>query len=1287
MMRRQFYLSVMVASLLCLSTQARADVSSQFQNRFDTAVGQGQRGVNNLLNDITGMRDGRQKDAAMQQFGEAYQKANEDLRLPGQEAARQARAEQQAREARERARNGEEEGGDGDNNQGGGNQGGNQGGGNNQGTSGGASFTDFSGLDIETDAFGRIIEIKEKETPPPPPPDPNAPPQPPEPQGPEEPGDIPELKDFDLDGDGQLTPADLDNWRKAYDEWMKKKEEWDKEQQKKEEDGEDGPGGDGQGGGPGGGGGEDGDGDGGDDDDDARRMFRLNCWYCKDMPLQHECQDGFIGGCTPDPCEGVRECWEWQETAVDGSKVMCHNCEEKDVDPCAKFQLTSDPNCENQCREGAAVCEEVRVDPDTGAVRGQSALRSDLKCYRCKDITKGCVESDMMNMDACSDYCHGVGTCVAGGTAPNGEQCYECHETLDDRNCYQIDKETYIGCQSTCQEDGGRCIADGRAPNGEMCWKCYNKKELEGCLQYGYMDINKCSDECHGVGECSPSLRAPNGETCYECVKADEKGCVESDLMTIRMCESYCMEGGGECIKGGTAPNGEQCWECKNETEGKDCASQDKFSKAQCDSYCKDIGECLPDGIAPNNEPCFYCKEITGYVQKCGQLDLGVGACPGACSQGEACETVTLADQTVCHRCSLAEEKDPCDGIQCPSDTDCKTYQCVKGECAATNKSGSCDDSDACTSADQCEEGECQGTAVSVPPDTVCMTYACDKTQGIQSTAKSGAVCDDGDKCTAPDTCNAEGACVGTPIEGCGDPCYNVQCPADTDCVTYQCVDGDCPPTNKQGSCDDQDACTSADQCSGGECRGTQVEVPSDELCATYRCDSSQGVVKEPKTGSSCDDGDVCTGQDTCKADGSCAGRPITGCAKTCQDADLKAGTCPGDCDPPSSCSPSDLPNGTKCHLCYATDIGGTCRSNDLYDGDCPGACSIGEKCVSQRVAGELCHDCQRDPCYYAQRKPGDCPGTCSNDTKCEPANIGGAKCHWCTPKKSDEKQCYYGYSPGSCDGHSCSYDERCLEIDGPCFVCRKWTCDPPLMDGSGCDACQAQGGKCWPIMTLATDAGNAPQCYRCDKPQSCEAYGELSACFECPPGTICIPGRTIQDPYTDQALRCVNCLRPTKIEIEYVIIVIETPYYRVVLGEDGADRFVPSSVMALAKSQGGKMANTLGEMKKITSLFGGLNAGIGPAGFVTSGNISMDQLSGILQSQLDKGGSFGAGCFDEVVEKADERAAQEGTPTSEDIQGTSKARKQDKDRREQEVFSKEQMKEADEAGTPAVNG
>ena len=196
-----------------------------------------------------------------------------------------------------------------------------------------------------------------------------------------------------------------------------------------------------------------------------------------------------------------------------------------------------------------------------------------------------------------------------------------------------------------------------------------------------------------------------------------------------------------------------------------------------------------------------------------------------------------------------------------------------------------------------------------------------------------------------------------------------------------------------------------------------------------------------------------------------------------------------------------------------------------------------------------------------------------------------------------------------------------------------------------------------------------------------------MSACFECPPGTLCIPGRTIVDQYTGDAFRCVNCLRPTKVEVTYVIIIIETPRYRVVLGDDGKERFEPLSVMALAKQEGGKVMNTVGEWKKITSMFGGLNAGLGPAGFVTSGNISMDQLSGILQSQLDKGGSFTTGCFDDAIGQADQDAAQQGLPTSEDMQGISKERKKDKERRDKEVLSKEQMKEADEAGTPAVTG
>src|SRR3569833_2515159 len=90
---------------------------------------------------------------------------------------------------------------------------------------------------------------------------------------------------------------------------------------------------------------------------------------------------------------------------------------------------------------------------------------------------------------------------------------------------------------------------------------------------------------------------------------------------------------------------------------------------------------------------------------------------------------------------------------------------------------------------------------------------------------------------------------------------------------------------------------------------------------------------------------------------------------------------------------------------------------------------------------------------------------------------------------------------------------------------------------------------------------------------------------------------------------------------------------------------------MALAKAEpGGKIANVKGELKNVTDFMGSMGIGFGPGGLTTTGQVSMDQFTGMLGKGLSSSGSYGGNCFDDVKDEADKNAAASGTPTSQDI-------------------------------------
>jgi len=249
-----------------------------------------------------------------------------------------------------------------------------------------------------------------------------------------------------------------------------------------------------------------------------------------------------------------------------------------------------------------------------------------------------------------------------------------------------------------------------------------------------------------------------------------------------------------------------------------------------CPFGCQD-GLCLPDpcaGVVCDSPPNFFC-----YMS------------PGTCSGG-TCTYVPLAAGQQCDDGSLCTTGDQCDGagtcagapVECPprspeclSPTTSRTY--AAGECSPST--GECVHpyvdtvcSFGCNEATGlCLGDPCNGVVCNEPPSVchqaqgVCSQGAC--TYALRS---PGALCDDGDPCTLGDSCDAEGACLGTPMT-----CHTPQGPCQQEEGT--CVEGQCRYDGKPASspCDDGDPCTTGDQCTEeGACLGTPVPGCGEDL-------------------------------------------------------------------------------------------------------------------------------------------------------------------------------------------------------------------------------------------------------------------------------------------------------------------------------------------------------------------------------------------------------------------------------------------------------------------------
>lgn len=137
--------------------------------------------------------------------------------------------------------------------------------------------------------------------------------------------------------------------------------------------------------------------------------------------------------------------------------------------------------------------------------------------------------------------------------------------------------------------------------------------------------------------------------------------------------------------------------------------------------------------------------------------------------------------------------------------------------------------------------------------------------------------CGPGSRCATPEDC-ASGLCeAGT----CAPP---FQCAEATDCPPEPCRAASCTPDTRQcvyadldgAGCDDGDLCTGDDVCKAGKCAGTPTDCGAlGGACQVGFCNPQTGnCAYEPLAdGQPCDDGLMCTFESTC-AQGVCAGKP-----------------------------------------------------------------------------------------------------------------------------------------------------------------------------------------------------------------------------------------------------------------------------------------------------------------------------------------------------------------------------------------------------------------------------
>jgi hypothetical protein len=629
-----------------------------------------------------------------------------------------------------------------------------------------------------------------------------------------------------------------------------------------------------------------------------------------------------------------------------------------------------------------------------------------------------------------------------------------------------------------------------------------------------------------GFMECDP------GEGCFMDLCTDNGQCLSGfcvEHLGEGRCTTMCQE---EC------PTGWSCQEvswafpdilfvclsnfanlCKPCATSQDCsgvgATQDVCVEYGDDgSFCG--GACGPEIACPDG---WECAEATntegGQSMQCVRTD---GTCPCsaksvALSLATACEKTndsgTCEGKRVCTDSGLTEcdaaapSIETCDGIDndCDGDLDeetcddgnlCTDDACVDGECQFVPNTVPCDDGNQCTIDDKCGEGVCAGVPggcdcqgdddcawyedgdlcngtlycnleefpyqCEVIPDSpiacpepegtgaTCLMATCDPESGecgfAPDPANDGAPCDDDDACTVGETCSG-GQCLGGTPANCndGNECTDDWCDPATGCAHG----------NANKECQDGDVCTVGDLCVDSQCQpGAPLDCDDDNVCTDDSCDPATGCLHAANT-LPCDDGTACTVGDLCANKACKPGTPLD-----CDDEN----PCTDDsCDPVEGCL--NVANALPCDdedACTVGDLcsGGTCVPGEPADCDDDNLCttdSCNPATGCQSTANTLaCDDgnacTEGDVCANKSCKAGT-PADCDDDNVCTTDS--------CNPATG----CQNVANASSCDdGNPCTLADKC--VGGECLAGGPLDCDDNnVCTDDSCVATQQGTPKC----------------------------------------------------------------------------------------------------------------------------------------------------------------------------------------------------------------------------------
>ena len=292
------------------------------------------------------------------------------------------------------------------------------------------------------------------------------------------------------------------------------------------------------------------------------------------------------------------------------------------------------------------------------------------------------------------------------------------------------------------------------------------------------------------------------------------------------------------------------------------------------------VGSVLRTSCTDGN-PCTAeaCSPLTGCIST---------HVASACDDGKPCTVEDSCDNGTCAASKPAncDDANPCTDDSCDAQTGCKhadnSALCTSSGCSGVCNGGSCDakpDPEVCDGKDN----DCDGVVDNVAgagDSCATGTGAC-SASGNKTCLNGSLVCNAVMGTPKTEACNGiDDDCDGEVDEGnpgCddGNSCTNDSCDAGT---------GGCVNAANTATCDDGDACTGSDTCDNGVCKGGSKVCPvcgDGKVGASEACDDGNAS-----------DGDGCNTSCAVESGFSCSGEPSV-CSSACSPNPCKnSGTC-----------------------------------------------------------------------------------------------------------------------------------------------------------------------------------------------------------------------------------------------------------------------------------------------------------------------------------------------------------------------------------------------------------